>query len=81
MKVTVSDSYTAWFEKEESSVVVCIDRVAISLSLDEFLEFYDSITEIKDDLLSDEEICLGTYEEDGKLKRQLIFIPESEDLN
>tara|TARA_R110001583_G_scaffold7985_27_gene39097 strand:+ start:2313 stop:2546 length:234 start_codon:yes stop_codon:yes gene_type:complete len=77
----VSDSYTAWFEKEESSVVVCIDRVAISLSLDEFLEFYDSITEIKDDLLSDEEICLGTYEEDGKLKRQLIFIPESEDLN
>jgi len=81
VKVTVSDSYTAWFEKEESSVVVCIDRVAISLSLDEFLEFYDSITEIKDDLLSDEEICLGTYEEDGKLKRQLIFIPESEDLN
>lgn len=81
MTVAVSDTYSAWFEKEESSVVICIDRIAISLSLDEFLDFYDSIAEIKEDLLADKEICLGTYEEDGKLKRQLIFVPESEDLN
>jgi hypothetical protein len=77
----VSEIYSAWFEKEEASVVVCIDRVAISLSLDEFLDFYDTIDAIKDSLLADEEICLGTYEEDGKLRRQLVFIPESEDLN
>ena len=77
----MSEIYSAWFEKEEASVVVCIDRVAISLSLDEFLDFYDTIDAIKDSLLADEEICLGTYEEDGKLRRQLVFIPESEDLN
>ena len=77
----MSEIYSAWFEKEEASVVVCIDRVAISLSLDEFLDFYDTIDAIKDSLLADEEICLGTYEEDGKLRRQLVFMPESEDLN
>ena len=31
--------------------------------------------------LSDNDICVGTYEEDGKIKRQLILIPETEDLN
>ena len=81
MKDEVSEVYSAWFEKEEASVVVCVDRIAISFSLDEFLDFYDTIAAIKDSMLADDEICLGTYEENGKLKRQLIFVPESEDLN
>jgi len=77
----MNDLYSCWFEKEDASIIVCIDRVAITLSLDEFLDFYDTVDQIKESLLSDPDICIGTYEEDGKLKRQLIIVPDSDEIN
>ena len=77
----MSDLHSRWYDRDDASIVVCIDRVALTLTLDEFLDFYDTIHDIKEELLSDSDICIGTYEEDGKIKRQLILIPETEDLN
>jgi hypothetical protein len=77
----VSDIPSAWYDKEDGTVVVCFDRVSLTLALEEFLDFYDLISETKDMLLAEDDVCIGTYEEDGKIKRQLIVMPDPEDIN
>ena len=46
----MSDLHSCWYDRDDASIVVCIDRVALTLTLDEFLDFYDTIHDIKEEI-------------------------------
>ena len=61
------------------TVVLQLDRIHISMSIDEFFEFYDSVSEIRADLLSAPGYIVGKYMDGEKERTTLVREPESED--
>jgi len=74
-------SENVFFDKSEQLVVIYLDRISISLDLSEFLNFLEGLIDAKKMLISDTDIAIGTYEENDKIKKQLIILPDAEDLN
>lgn len=70
-----------WFDPEENSILITYDRITLALGLEEFLDFFQYIEDSKDALLSMEDICIGTYEEDGKVRKQLVILPPDDEIN
>ena len=70
-----------WYDPEENTVLITYDRITLALALDEFLDFFDIIDDTRMALLDIDGMCIGTYEEDDKLRKELILAPLEEDLN
>jgi hypothetical protein len=62
-----------FYDEENRVVFVSVDRVTIAIGVEDFEEFYEQVTIIRDRLLNDPEIALGSFEEDGVIKRQFIY--------
>mgnify|MGYP001261711595 CR=1 FL=1 len=72
---------SSWFEPEDQVILLSYDRVTLTLTLEEFLDFYDLVSETKDALLDMKDVCVGTFEENGKIKKQIMIVPSDEELN
>jgi hypothetical protein len=77
----VSLTESSWFEPEDQVVLVSYDRVTLTLTLEEFLDFYDLVSETRDQLLEMKNACIGTFEENGTIKKQIMILPSDEELN
>jgi hypothetical protein len=62
-----------FYDEENRVVFVSVDRVTIAIGVEDFEEFYEQVTTIRNRLLADPEIALGSFEEDGVVKRQFIY--------
>ncbi len=70
-----------WYDPEENSILITYDRITLALALDEFLEFFEYIEDTKEGLLEMDNICIGTYEEEGQVKKELVILPPDEEVN
>jgi|TARA_R100001163_G_C4995228_1_gene146350 hypothetical protein len=66
---------------ESGTVILAFDRISIEFLIEEFLEFCDLIDQTKESLLSNPEIVVGTYSDEGTEKEVLLIKPEDEDYN
>ncbi len=76
-----SDQLTesAWFDDQDGLVVIAFDRLTISMQVEEFLDFFYSVDEIREKLESHPMVSTGTYENNGVEKETFVFLrPEDE---
>ena len=71
----------SWYDGNEATVVISIDRLTVAFELEEFLDFFKTVEETKDELSKRPEIGVGTYVEDGMVKEQFMILPEIEEIN
>jgi hypothetical protein len=69
-----------FFDEANGVVFIGVDRVTIALDVEDFEAFFEEMLDIRKALLSNESIVLGSYEEDGIVKRQFIM-KKSEDFS
>ena len=62
-----------FYDEENRVVFITVDRVTIAIGVEEFEEFFEQVTIVRNRLLSDPELALGSFEEDGVVKRQFIY--------
>jgi len=70
-----------WFEEYTGTIIIGIDRVSLTLSLDEMWDLCESIVEAKERLESHPDVVVGTYVENGQEKKAFIKKPDDDDLN
>jgi hypothetical protein len=83
MKVETLEELTplSWYDEDTGSIIFSFDRVAVSFSLDEFLDFANMVEDTCQSLLSKPEIVIGVYEEGGEQKKELTIMPDERELN
>ncbi len=75
-------SQNVWLDESDSTVVIVIDRVSITLDINEFWEFCEEIEIAKDKIVNHEKFIVGSYEEDdGTIKKELLPVPDKNDFN
>ena len=75
-------SQNVWLDESDSTVVIVIDRVSITLDINEFWEFCEEIEIAKDKVVNHEKFIVGSYEEDdGTIKKELLPAPDKNDFN
>ena len=70
-----------WFEEYTGTIIIGIDRVSLTLSLDEMWDLCESIVEAKERLEKHPDVVIGTYIEAGQEKKSFIKKPDDNDLN
>jgi|ETNvirenome_6_85_1030632.scaffolds.fasta_scaffold00122_57 hypothetical protein len=72
----------SWIDLESATIGVLIgDRITVTLYIDEFMDFFDSISDIKSALEAESKISIGTYEKDGNTYKQFMIVPDDDDFN
>jgi len=69
----------AILDEHTDTVVLQLDRIHISFTIDEFFEFYDRIEDIRKDLISIPGYVVGKYTVDGEEKITLVRKPEDDE--
>ena len=67
-----------WFDENQGTVLVCIDRVTVSIYLEEFLSLIRELEQDQVQLESRDDITRGITEEDGVNTPVLLFTPDIE---
>ena len=67
-----------WFDENQGTVLICIDRVTVSIYLEEFLSLISELEQAQVQLESRDDIKRGITEEDGIDTPVLLFIPDAE---
>ena len=67
-----------WFDENQGTVLVCIDRVTVSIYLEEFLSLIRELEQAQVQLESRDDITRGITEEDGVNTPVLLFTPDIE---
>jgi hypothetical protein len=73
----------AWFDPVDGTLSIGLtDSVTLTLRLEEFLDFYNSIDEIRSIILDQDDIAIGIItDKNGEQKEQLILKPDEGDYN
>ncbi len=67
------------YDAEHGVVYVSFDRVSIAIDIEDFEDFYMDILSIREKLMSDPNVILGVYEENGVVRRQFLPKPDEDD--
>jgi hypothetical protein len=67
-----------YLDLESHVVAVQIDRVTFSIYADEFLDFMNSLEEVKDYFINSEDYVIGTTM-DGQSKKVIVPKPDEEE--
>ena len=67
-----------WFDENQVTVLICIDRVTVSIYLEEFLSLIRELEQAQVQLESRDDITRGTTKEDGVDTPVLLFTPDIE---
>ena len=79
MKSPQEISQEIWFEENTQIIIVNIDRISVAFTLDEFFDTFDRFEIARETLLSNFNVVIGTYEEDGVEKKEPVVLPEDDD--
>ena len=72
----------SWFDFSDGEVIVAItDKTTMTFNLEEFSELYRILSSTRISLLELPEISCGTFEHEGEICEELIFIPSDEEYN
>ena len=73
----------AWLDPIDGTVSIGLtDSVTLTVHLEEFLDFYNNIDEIRSIILDQDDIAMGiTIGENGVQKEQLMMKPDEGDYN
>tara|TARA_Y100000310_G_C20223026_1_gene596620 strand:- start:368 stop:613 length:246 start_codon:yes stop_codon:yes gene_type:complete len=74
-------SENVWLDELTKTIVLGIDRFSIAFDAQEFWNFCLSIEEAKHSLENHSDFIIGTYEEDGVEKTELIVRELEDDFN
>jgi hypothetical protein len=67
------------YDAENGVLYVTFDRVSIAIDIEDFEDFYMQILSLREILMSDPNIVLGVYEENGVVKRQFLPKPDEDE--
>jgi len=70
-----------WLDEQDGIVIVAFDRLTMSMEVEEFLDFFYSIDEIRDKLSAHPKISIGTYDDNGVEKTAFVFVRPEEEYN
>ena len=73
----------AWLDPIDGTVSIGLtDSVTLTVHLEEFLDFYNNIDEIRTIILDQDDIAIGIItDENGEQKKQLMLKPDEGDYN
>jgi len=74
-------SENVWLDEATNTIVLGIDRISVAFDSQEFWSFCLSIEEAKANLENHPGFMVGTYEEDGVEKTELIVKADDPDFN
>ena len=66
-------SDVAWIDDDLETITLVIDRIAITLSVDEFFQVRRDIEQVVKSLQESEEVQLCSYEDENKVTRYLLM--------
>jgi hypothetical protein len=66
-------SDVAWIDDDLETITLVIDRIAITLSVDEFFQVRRDIEQVVKSLQESEEVQLCSYEDETKVTRYLLM--------
>ena len=78
-----SDQLTdfGWLDEQDGIVIVAFDRLTISMEVEEFLDFFNSIDELREKLSEHPKISTGTYDDNGVEKTTFVLVRPEEEYN
>ena len=72
----------SWFDLVDGEVIVAVtDKTTMTFNLEEFSELYRILNDTRTSLLGLPEISSGTFDHEGKVCEELIYIPGDEEYN
>ena len=74
-------SENVWLDEVTHTIVLGIDRLSLAFDAQEFWDFCLSIEEAKSEIEKHPDFIVGTYEEDGIERTQLIVKTDDPDFN
>ncbi len=72
-------SENMWLDASSHLVVIQLDRIAMTLEIEEFLEFYDRINDAKNAMFNHPGYVIGSTVVDGVEKNILLPRPDEDD--
>jgi len=66
-------SDVAWIDDDLETITLVIDRIAVTLSIDEFFQLRKDIDQVVKALQESEEVQLCSYEDENKVTRYLLM--------
>lgn len=63
----------AWIDDDLETITLVVDRIAITLSIDEFFQLRKDIDQVVQSLQESEEVQLCSYEDENKVTRYLLM--------
>ena len=63
----------AWLDDRLETITIAVDRIAITLSIDEFFQLRKDIETVVSALETSKEIKLCSYEDGGRITRYLLM--------
>lgn len=72
-------SQNTLLDEESGTIHILVDRVAISLFVEEFLDFFDDLDHARVKLMNHPSFVVCVHEEDGETKLQILPRPDDDD--
>jgi hypothetical protein len=63
----------AWIDDDLETITLVVDRIAITLSIDEFFQLRKDIDQVVRSLEESDEVQLCSYEDENKVTRYLLM--------
>ena len=72
--------FRSWYDDEQKTAFIQVDRTVFMVTAEEFMDFYDMISEVQQDMLEDPELELGTVtDEDGNEYQEFVIKKKDEE--
>ena len=69
------------FEESSGTIIIGIDRVSLTLTLEEMWELCEAMIDAKKALENHPGVVIGTYTEEGEVIKEFMKKPKEDDLN
>ena len=72
--------FSGWYDEEQKTAFIQVGRTVFMVTVEEFMDFFDMIGEVQQDMLEDPELELGTVtDEDGNEYQEFVIKKKDED--
>jgi hypothetical protein len=72
--------FSGWYDDEQKTAYIQVGRAVFMVTSEEFMDFFDLIGELQQDMLEDPELELGTVtDEDGNEYQEFVIKKKDEE--
>jgi len=72
--------FSSWYDEEQKTAFIQVGRNVFMVTAEEFMDFFDMIGEVQQDMLEDPELELGTVtDEDGNEYQEFVIKKKDEE--